>query len=47
MMNAHGARKMAANPQYPVGSYQVTENKRLLPIPQREVNLDTLTQNEQ
>lgn len=47
VMNEHGTRENAENPQYPAGTYQVTENKLLLPIPQREVNLDGLTQNPQ
>jgi hypothetical protein len=48
IMNAHGAREIAKNPsQYPAGSYAVTANKLLLPIPQREVTLDQLTQNPQ
>jgi hypothetical protein len=29
----------------PSGSYVLNENKLLLPIPQREINLDNLTQN--
>ena len=46
VMSEHGKREMAKNPStIPVGSYQITENKLLLQIPQREVNLDNLTQN--
>lgn len=47
VLNEHGQRENAANPQYPNGTYQVTENKLLLPIPQREVDLDNLEQNPQ
>jgi len=46
VMNAHGQREIALKPTtIPAGSYQVTENKLLLQIPQREVNLDNLSQN--
>jgi len=46
VMNAHGRREVAIAPtQYPAGSYVVTPNKILLPIPQREITLDNLTQN--
>jgi hypothetical protein len=46
VMNAHGRREIAKAPaQYPAGSYVVTTNKLLLPIPEREVTLDKLTQN--
>lgn len=46
VLNAHGAREVAKAPaQFPGGAYQVTPNKLLLPIPQREVTLDNLTQN--
>jgi tetratricopeptide (TPR) repeat protein len=47
VMNAHGRREVAKNPQYPAGAYTVTTNKLLLPIPQREVTLDQLPQNPQ
>jgi starch-binding outer membrane protein, SusD/RagB family len=48
VMNAHGQREIAKNPtQYPAGSYVVTPNNLLLPIPQREITLDNLTQNPQ
>ncbi|MCX2478210.1 RagB/SusD family nutrient uptake outer membrane protein [Pedobacter sp. MC2016-15] len=46
VMNAHGAREVAKAPaQFPAGSYVVTANKLLLPIPEREITLDKLTQN--
>jgi hypothetical protein len=48
VMNAHGQREIAKAPaQYPAGAYLLTENKVLLPIPQREVALDNLPQNPQ
>jgi len=48
VMNEHGKREVSKNPtQYPAGSYTVTPNKLLLPIPEREVTLDNLTQNPQ
>lgn len=48
VMNAHGQREIAKVPsQYPAGAYVLTNNKILLPIPQREVTLDNLTQNPQ
>ncbi|WP_134091286.1 RagB/SusD family nutrient uptake outer membrane protein [Olivibacter sp. XZL3] len=47
VMNAHGERERAMNPQYPAGTYEVTPNKLLLPIPQREVDIDNLEQNPQ
>lgn len=48
VLTAHGQREIAKNPsQFPAGSYQPTQNKLLLPIPQREVNLDNLSQNPQ
>lgn len=47
VMNAHGKKEMIGKPTVPAGSYQVNANKLLLPIPQREVNLDNLTQNPQ
>lgn len=47
VMNAHGLRQMAQFSTIPAGSYKVTTNKLLLPIPQREVTLDNLTQNPQ
>ena len=47
-MNAHGKREIAKIPsQYPSGAYMLNPNKILLPIPQREVVLDNLTQNPQ
>ncbi|MBC7416569.1 MAG: RagB/SusD family nutrient uptake outer membrane protein [Pedobacter sp.] len=46
VMNAHGKKEIAKAPaHFPSGAYQVTQNKLLLQIPQREVNLDNLTQN--
>lgn len=48
VMLEHGKREVAKNKDiYPAGSYNITENKLLLPIPQREVTLDNLTQNPQ
>ena len=48
VMNAHGQREIAKAPaQYPTGAYMLTPNKILLPIPEREVILDNLTQNPQ
>jgi hypothetical protein len=48
VMNLHGQREIAKAPsQYPSGAYVLTTNKVLLPIPQREVTLDNLTQNPQ
>lgn len=45
IMNAHGKKEMIGKITVPSGSYQVTANKLLLPIPQREINLDNLSQN--
>ncbi|WP_421944261.1 RagB/SusD family nutrient uptake outer membrane protein [Pedobacter sp.] len=48
IMNAHGQREIAKAPaQFPIGAYVLTPNKTLLPIPQREIILDNLTQNPQ
>lgn len=47
IMNAHGKRQIQQFSNVPAGSYMVTANKLLLPLPQREVNLDHLTQNPQ
>jgi hypothetical protein len=48
VMNPHGQREIAKAPaQYPSGAYVLTQNKILLPIPQREVILDNLSQNPQ
>lgn len=48
VMNVHGKKEIAKNPaQFPAGAYMITQNKLLLPIPQREVTLDKLTQNPQ
>lgn len=47
VMIAHGQREKTANAFLPGNSYMVTENKLLLPIPQREVTLDNLDQNPQ
>lgn len=44
VMTAHGREEIPKQP-IPSNSYMVTENNLLLPIPQREVNLDNLTQN--
>jgi hypothetical protein len=46
VLNAHGAREKALHPTYlSANTYQVTDNKLLLPIPQREVTIDNLAQN--
>lgn len=48
VMNAHGQREIAKAPaQFPSGAYMLNQNKTLLPIPQREVILDNLSQNPQ
>lgn len=47
VMAAHGKYEIAHKPNIPSGSYILNANKLLLPIPQREVNLDNLTQNPQ
>jgi len=47
VMNAHGVYQKANYSFYPAASYNVTENKLLLPIPQREVTIDKLEQNPQ
>lgn len=44
VMTAHGQEELPKQP-IPANSYIVTENNLLLPIPQREVNLDNLPQN--
>ena len=44
VMTAHGREEILKQP-IPANSYIVTENNLLLPIPQREVNLDNLEQN--
>ncbi len=45
IMAEHGKREISQKTHIPAGSYLVTDNKLILPIPQREVNLDNLTQN--
>ncbi len=45
VMAEHGKREIAQKAYIPAGSYVLSENKLLLPIPQREINLDNLTQN--
>jgi len=45
VMNAHGKREKATKTYLPGNAYEVTDTKLLLPIPQREVNLDKLDQN--
>ncbi|MGI4884050.1 MAG: RagB/SusD family nutrient uptake outer membrane protein [Janthinobacterium lividum] len=46
VLNAEGAREKALHPTYlSANTYQVTDNKLLLPIPQREVTIDNLAQN--
>jgi len=45
VLTEHGKHEIAQKIYIPAGSYQMNENKLLLPIPQREVNLDNLTQN--
>ncbi|WP_333886197.1 RagB/SusD family nutrient uptake outer membrane protein [Sphingobacterium siyangense] len=47
IMNVHGAREKLKATYIPANAYQLNENKLLLPIPQKEVNLDGLTQNPQ
>jgi len=47
VMTAHGQYEIAHRTNIPSGSYLLNANKLLLPIPQREVNLDNLTQNPQ
>lgn len=47
MMNAHGQRQIKQFANIPSGSYIVTANKLLLPLPQHDVTLDNLTQNPQ
>lgn len=47
IMTAHGQREAQLKPNLPPGAYIVTENKLLLPIPQREVTIDNLEQNPQ
>lgn len=47
IMTAHGQREKAGNANLPSNSYAVNTNRLLLPIPQREVTLDNLTQNPQ
>jgi len=47
LMAAHGQYEIANKPNIPSGSYILNTNKLLLPLPQREVNLDNLTQNPQ
>ncbi|WP_432708529.1 RagB/SusD family nutrient uptake outer membrane protein [Pedobacter sp.] len=47
LMAEHGKREIATKAYIPSGSYVLSENKLLLPIPQREINLDNLTQNPQ
>jgi hypothetical protein len=47
IMTEQGKYEIANKPNVPAGSYAVTANKLLIPIPQREVNLDNLTQNPQ
>lgn len=47
IMNAHGEeeKKLRQNQEISSSAYQVTENKLLLPIPQRAVDVDDLEQN--
>lgn len=47
VMNAHGQRQIKQFSNIPAGSYIVTTNKLLLPLPQHDVTLDNLTQNPQ
>ena len=48
IMNAHGQEEIQLRGNIvPGGAFQVTENKLLLPIPQREVTIDNLEQNPQ
>ena len=46
IMNTHGEEEIQLRSNIiPSGAYQVTENKLLVPIPQREVTIDNLEQN--
>lgn len=45
VMKAHGVREKARGTYIPANAYIITNNNLLLPIPQKEVNLDKLTQN--
>lgn len=47
VMNANGAQQKSLYSFYPAASYNVTENKVLLPIPQREITIDHPEQNPQ
>jgi hypothetical protein len=47
LLTAQAKDPIAKQPNIPSGSYIVTANKLLIPIPQREVNLDNLAQNPQ
>lgn len=47
VMIAQGKEELAEKTTIPAGAYLVTANKLLLPIPQKEVNLDGLVQNPQ
>ncbi|QNK63662.1 RagB/SusD family nutrient uptake outer membrane protein [Pedobacter sp. PAMC26386] len=47
VMTAHGQYEIAHKTTIPAGSYLLNTNKLLLPIPQKDVNLDNLTQNPQ
>ena len=47
VMNANGVYQKANYSFYPAASYNVTENKLLLPLPQREITIDKLEQNPQ
>ena len=47
VMNEHGEYQKEHYSFYPAASYNVTDNKLLLPIPQREITIDKLEQNPQ
>ncbi len=48
IMNTHGQEEIQLRGNIvPSGAYQVSENKLLLPIPQREITIDNLEQNPQ
>ncbi|RFM27787.1 RagB/SusD family nutrient uptake outer membrane protein [Deminuibacter soli] len=45
VMNAHGVQEKQLKSFIPAAAFQVTANKLLLPVPQREVSIDNLQQN--
>ncbi|WP_157262511.1 hypothetical protein [Pedobacter sp. PACM 27299] len=46
-MIARGKEELVEKTTFPAGAYLVADNKLLLPIHQKEVNLDALVQNPQ